>query len=217
MDLLEYQAKALFADHGIPILPSQKIDSVSDIRNLRIPYPVMLKSQVPTHGRGRAGGIRRATNTIDAIAAAQSIFRLPIRGHCPDVLLAESHYAVQRELYLAIILDHNARRPLLLGSAMGGTDADLSPEQVVPILVEDEFSPFYVRRLALGMGLRGALMRTVAAVAEKMYQLFIHRDLDLVEINPLAVGANGEVMALDGKVRINNNALGRHPMVCQSL
>ncbi len=217
MDLLEYQAKALFADHGIPVLPSQKIDSVSDIRNLRVPYPVMLKSQVRTHGRGRVGGIRRATNTIDAIAAAQSIFRLPIRGHCPDVLLAEAHYPVQRELYLAIILDHNARRPLLLGSATGGMDADLSPDQVVHILVEEEFSPFYVRQLALGMGLRGELMRTVAAIAEKMYQLFVQRDLDLVEINPLAVGADGEVMALDGKVRVNDNALARHPMMCQRL
>ena len=217
MDLLEYQAKTLFAENGIPILPSQPIASLSDIRNLRIPYPVMLKSQVRTRGRGRAGGVRLATNTIDAVAAAQSIFRLPIRGLYPEMLLAETHYKVQRELYLAVILDHNARRPLLLGAATGGMDADLSPEQVVHILVEEEFSPFYVRRLALGMGLSGPLMRSVASVAERMYQLFIQRDLDLVEINPLGVGADGTVMALDGKVRINDNALERHPMLLQSL
>ena len=185
MDLLEYQAKALFAENGIPILPSQQIASVSDIRHLKIPYPVMLKSQVRAQGRGRAGGVRMATNTVDAVAAAQSIFRLPIRGQCPKVLLAEAHYKVQRELYLAVILDHNARRPLLLGAASGGMDADLSPEQVAHVLVEEDFSPFYVRRLALSMGLRGALMRSVALVAERMYRLFVQRDLDLVEINPL--------------------------------
>ena len=217
MDLLEYQAKTLFAESGIPILPSQQIGSLSDLRKLKIPYPVMLKSQVRAPGRGRAGGIRVAANTIDAVAAAQSIFRLAIRGHYPEVLLAESHYEVQRELYLAVILDHNARRPLLLGAATGGMEADLSPDQVVHVLVEEEFSPFYVRRLALGMGLSGALMRSVAAVAERMYQLFIQRDLDLVEINPLGVGVDGSVMALDGKVRVNDSALERHPMLLQSL
>ncbi|MGD1937488.1 MAG: ATP-grasp domain-containing protein [Cyanophyceae cyanobacterium] len=217
MDLLEYQAKALFAENGIPILPSQQIASVSDIRHLKIPYPVMLKSQVRAQGRGRSGGVRMATNTVDAVAAAQSIFRLPIRGQCPKVLLAEAHYKVQRELYLAVILDHNARRPLLLGAASGGMDADLSPEQVAHVLVEEDFSPFYVRRLALSMGLRGALMRSVALVAERMYRLFVQRDLDLVEINPLGVGADGMVMALDGKVRVNDNALERHPMLLQML
>ncbi|MEM9771651.1 MAG: ATP-grasp domain-containing protein [Cyanobacteria bacterium P01_D01_bin.73] len=217
MDLLEYQAKILFAEHGIPTLPSQRISSLSDIRNLKIPFPVMLKSQVHSRSRGRAGGIRMAANTIDAVAAAQSIFRLPINGQCPDTLLVEAHYRAERELYLAVVLEHNARRPLLLGAAAGGMDADLSPDRVVHVLVEEDFSPFYVRRLALGMGLSGALMRSVASVAEKMYRLFVQRDLDLVEINPLGVGADGTLMALDAKVRVNDGALARHPMLSNIL
>lgn len=80
MDLLEYQAKEWFREMGIPVLPSQRIDSPSDLKRLRIPYPVALKSQVRTGGRGRAGGVRFVANTIDAIAAAQTIFHLPILG-----------------------------------------------------------------------------------------------------------------------------------------
>ena len=83
MDLLEYQAKELFREVGIPVLPSQRIDHPRDLKRLEIPYPVVLKSQVPTGGRGRAGGIRFVENTIDAIAAARAIFNLPILGQYP--------------------------------------------------------------------------------------------------------------------------------------
>ena len=88
MDLLEYQAKEWFRETGIPVLPSQRIDKIGDLKGLKIPYPVVIKSQVRTGGRGRAGGVRIVTNTIDAIAAAQTIFHLPILGEVPEVLLA---------------------------------------------------------------------------------------------------------------------------------
>ena len=90
MDLLEYQAKALFREMGIPILPSQRIDHCRDLKGLKIPYPVVLKSQVYTGGRGKAGGVKFVENTIDAVAVAQAIFNLPIMGQYPEVLLAEA-------------------------------------------------------------------------------------------------------------------------------
>jgi succinyl-CoA synthetase beta subunit len=209
--LLEYQAKSLFRQMAIPILPSQRIDNLADLKGLKIPYPVVLKSQVRAGGRGRAGGIKFVENTIDAVAAAQTIFNLPIEDEYPQVLLAEAKYNADQELYLAVLLDPVARRPVLLGSRQGGMDVEGSIEQMQQVAVDQEFSPFYARRLTLKMGLQGDLIQSVSTIVEKMYRLFVEKDLDLVEINPLGISPRGEVMALDGKVTANDDALGRHP------
>lgn len=211
MDLLEYQAKELFHEIGIPVLPSQRIDRPSDLKGLKIPYPVVLKSQVPIGGRGRAGGIKFVENTIDAIAAAQTIFHLPIMGAYPEVLLAEARYDAHQEFYLAVTLDYVLGRPILLGSSQGGVDVEAVIEKMQQVVVDQEFSPFYARCLAIKMGLQGELLLSVSAIIEKMFKLFVEKDLDLVEINPLGVSSKGEVMALDGKVTVNDAALGRHP------
>lgn len=213
MDLLEYQAKELFREMGIPVLPSQRIDRPKDLKGLTIPYPVVLKSQVYIGGRGRVGGVKFVENTIDAIAAAQTIFNLPIMGEYPKMLLAEAKYDADQEFYLAVTLNRSVRRPVLLGSQQGGIDVQAAIDQMQHIVVEQDFSPYYARRLAIKMGLQGKLIESVSAIVEKMYQLFIKHDLDLVEINPLGVSAAGEVMALDGKISANDDALGRHPQL----
>ena len=96
MDLLEYQAKELFREIGIPTLPSQTIKDPRQIKQLQIPYPVVLKSQVRAGGRGKAGGVRFVSNTIDAIAATRTIFQLSILGEYPEVVLAEAHYNTKK-------------------------------------------------------------------------------------------------------------------------
>ncbi|HEY9805558.1 MAG TPA: succinate--CoA ligase subunit beta, partial [Candidatus Obscuribacterales bacterium] len=166
-------------------------------------------------GRGKAGGIKFVENTIDAIAAAQNIFNLPIMGEYPEVLLAEAKYDANQEFYLAVAIDPSARRPVLLGSQQGGVRLESSLEKMQQVTVDQEFSPFYARRLALKMGLQGTLIQSISAVVEKMYQLFVQKDLDLVEINPLGISIKGEVMALDGKVTANDDALNRHPDLAQ--
>ena len=211
MDLLEYQAKELFREVGIPVLPSQRIDRPTDLKALRIPYPVVLKSQVSVGNRGKAGGIRFVENTIDAIAAARTIFNLPILGEYPKVLLAEAKYNTSQEFYLAIVIDRLACRPVLLGSTDGGMNINAILNQIQQVVVYDEFSSFYARRLALKMGLQGELMLAVSEIIEKMYILMRSQDLDLVEINPLGIDRNGAVMALDGKISVNQYAVGRHP------
>jgi succinyl-CoA synthetase beta subunit len=211
MDLLEYQAKELFRDVGIPVLPSQRIDRPGDLKALRIPYPVVLKSQVSVGNRGKAGGIRFVENTIDAIAAARTIFNLPILGEYPKVLLAEAKYNTSQEFYLAIVIDRLACRPVLLGSTDGGMNINAILDRIEQVVVYDEFSSFYARRLALKMGLKGELMLAVSEIIEKMYSLMRSQDLDLVEINPLGVDRDGAVMALDGKISVNHYAVGRHP------
>lgn len=211
MDLLEYQVKEWFSKIGIPVLPSQRLNHPTDLKRLKIPYPIVLKSQVYGGERAKAGGVRFAETTIDAIAAAQTIFNIPIWGELPDSLLAESLYNATQEYYLAVVLDTAVCRPVLLGSTEKGIDWESAGEKMQYVVVEQDFSPFYARRLALKMGLQGRLMESVSLVVEKMYQLFIQKDLDLVEINPLAVSASDEVMALNGKVSINERAIGRHP------
>lgn len=215
MDLLEYQAKELFRQMGIPVLPSQRIDHPSELKKLKIPYPIVLKSQVRGGGRGKAGGVKFVENTIDAVAAAQTIFHLPIMGEYPQVLLAEAKYASQQEFYLAVVLDRTIRKPVLLGSIRGGIDAEATIEHIQQVVVDSEFSPFYARRLTVKMGLKDKLIQSVSAIIEAMFKLFSEKDLDLVEINPLGINANGEVMALDGKVIVNDEALGRHPELAE--
>ncbi|WP_414527476.1 ATP-grasp domain-containing protein [Nodularia chucula] len=211
MDLLEYQVKEWFGKIGIPVLPSQRIDHPTDLKRLKIPYPIVLKSQVYAGERAKAGGVRFVQTTIDAIASAQTLFNLPIGRELPEVLLAESQYISAQEFYVAVVLDTAVCRPVLLGCTEADVDWEAAGEKMHHVVVEQEFSPFYARRLALKMGLQGKLMQSVSCVVEKMYHLFVQQDLDLVEINPLGVNAAGEVMALNGKVSINERAIGRHP------
>ncbi|EDZ94986.1 MAG: succinate--CoA ligase subunit beta [Limnospira sp. PMC 1291.21] len=211
MDLLEYQAKTLFRQMAIPVLPSQRIDFAHDLKGLTIPYPVVLKSQVRAGGRGKAGGIKFVENTIDAVAAAQCIFNLAIQDEYPQVLLAEAKYDADQEVYLAVILDPVTRRPLLLGSVQGGVNVEATMFHIQKVVVDQEFSPFYARRLTVKMGLQEHHVLSVSNILEKMYRLFVEKDLDLVEINPLGISSTGELMALDGKVVANNQALERHP------
>jgi succinyl-CoA synthetase beta subunit len=211
MDLLEYQAKQLFAEVGIPVLPSQSLFHASDLKNLHIPYPIVLKSQVLASERIKYGGVRFVENTIDAIAVAQSLFNLPIKGEYPQVILAEARYDLENELFLAIIIDYALKKPVLLGSACGGDNLEHLLKNLQQCVIEEEFSPFYARQLAIKMGLEGNCVTAVAQILEKMYHLMITYDLDLIEINPLGINHQGEVMALDGKIRINDYALNRHP------
>jgi succinyl-CoA synthetase beta subunit len=210
MDLLEYQAKELFRQVGIPVLPSQTIEDASELKRLKIPLPVVLKSQVRVGGRGKAGGIRFVENTIDAIAAARTIFNLPILGEYPKVLLAEARYNPQREFFLAIVLDYHLKRPVLLGSAEGGMNVEALLANLRQVVIEEDFSPFHARKLVIEMGLQGSLIEPIEQIVEKMYHLFITKDLDLIEINPLGVNAQGELMALDGKITVNYHAVNRH-------
>ncbi|MGK7937319.1 MAG: ATP-grasp domain-containing protein [Xenococcaceae cyanobacterium] len=210
MDLLEYQAKELFRQVGIPTLPFQTIYTPRELKRLKVPYPVVLKSQVRVGGRGKAGGIRFVANTIDAIAAARNIFNLSILGEYPEVVLAEARYNAQQEFFLAIVLDYQLKCPVLFGSSQGGMNVETLLDNLQQVVVDTEFSPFYARRLTVKMGLSGDLIQSVSTVIEKMYRLFQAKDLDLIEINPLGVSPQGELMALDGKITANDLALARH-------
>ena len=127
--------------------------------------------------------------------------------------MAEAHYNTEREFFLAIVLDYDLQCPILLGSAYGGMNVDSLLANLQQVVVEADFSLFYARRLAASMGLSGQLICSVSEVVAKMYRLFDEKDLNLIEINPLGVNKQGEVMALDGKITINDCALARQPIV----
>ncbi|MGD1920079.1 MAG: ATP-grasp domain-containing protein [Pleurocapsa sp.] len=164
MELLEYQAKELFRMVGIPILPSQTIKDSRKIKQLQIPYPVVLKSQVRAGGRGKVGGVKFVANTIDAIAAARTIFNLSILGEYPEVILAEAHYNAEREFFLAIVLDYELQCPVLLGSAYGGMNVNALLANLQQVVINTEFSLFHARRLAACMGLSGNLICSVSEI-----------------------------------------------------
>ncbi|MBD2579744.1 ATP-grasp domain-containing protein [Oscillatoria sp. FACHB-1406] len=211
MDLLEYQAKELFREVGIPVPPSQYINDPRQMRQLALSYPLVLKSQVRAVGRARAGGIHFVENTIDAIAAARAIFSLPIRGQFPRLLLAEARYPVQQELFLAVAIDYRLQRPVLLGAAAQDLKGKGASKRLKKVTIDGDFSPFYARRLALAMGLQKEAIAAVSGAIAKMYYLWESKDLDCVEINPLGLNEGGEIMALDGKITVNDEAIARHP------
>ncbi|PHV62751.1 ATP-grasp domain-containing protein [Cyanobacterium aponinum] len=217
MDLLEYQAKELFSQVGIPVLPSQSIADPSELKNLHIHYPIVLKSQVLVSGRAKFGGVRFVENTIDAIAVAQSLFNLSIEGEYPKVILAESRYDVENEIFLGIMFDYVLKKPVLMGSSQGGINVEILLDNLQTCVIEEEFLPFHARHLVMKMNLKKKAIAPVTAIIEKMYDLFIQNDLDIIEINPLGVKNNGEVMALDGKIRINDDSLNRHPNLLKYL
>lgn len=200
MDLLEYQAKQLFHQVGIPVLPSETIAEPRALKQLQIPYPVVLKSQVRAGGRGKAGGVKFVGNTIDAIAAARNIFNLSILGEYPEVILAEAKYDSKQELFLSILIDYEQQCPVIFGSCQGGMDLQSLKANLQQVAVETGFSSYLARTLAVKMGLKGDLLLGVSDIIEKMYRLFEENNLDFIEINPLATDAQGKLMALDGKI-----------------
>ena len=212
MKLFEYEAKELFKEAGISVpIGSQLIYYPEEIAFLKLNYPIVLKTQVLTGGRGHAGGIKFAQNIEEAITAAKALFDLPIKGEKPSTLLLDPKLPIKRELYLAITLDREKGCPILIGSSEGGMEIESSDSaQIVPVPA-GEYSQHYGRKLAYQMGLSGKDFTQVSAIVNKLYALYLKYDLELAEINPLAQLADQSIIALDGKITICDDAIGRQP------
>ncbi len=211
MKLFEYEAKALFKEAGINIpVGSQVIHYPEEIAFLKLNFPIVLKTQVLTGGRGKAGGIKFANNTTEAIEVAKQVFDLPIKGEKPPCLLLDPKVPIKKEYYLAITLDRELKCPILIGSSEGGMEIETSGSaKIVP--VRGEYSSQLGRKLAYEMGLSGKKLLTIASIIDKLYGIYEKYDLDLAEINPLAELEDGSIIALDGKVTINDDSIDRQP------
>jgi succinyl-CoA synthetase beta subunit len=223
MDLLEYQGKQLFSKHGVPVPDGRHATTVDDAVEAaeQLGYPVVIKAQVQIGGRGKAGGIKLATNRDEAGKHAQAILGMDIRGFTVHEVWVEKASEIDEEYYAAIVFDRAAKKPMAMLSRMGGMDveavAEQDPEAMRMVHVDPliGFQDFHGRRLAFEAGIAADVIRPVGAMLGKLYAVFVAEDATLVEVNPLLITKAREVVALDAKVTIDDNALYRHPDVAE--
>lgn len=221
MDLYEYQGKELLQRFGIPVSEGRLATSPGEAREAAIDLgggPVVVKAQVLTGGRGKAGGIKLAETPAEAEARAYEILGIDIRGHTVHKVWIERASEIANELYLSITFDRSARKPLFMFTTQGGVDieevAESSPDALVRLHVDplEGFHPWQARRLVYAAGVEDpGEQKQIAAIIGKLYQAFTECDAMLCEINPLIVTPAGEARALDAKFTVDDNALFRHP------
>jgi succinyl-CoA synthetase beta subunit len=219
MDLLEYQGKQLFAKHGVPVPEGRPAASVAEAVEAAedLGYPVVIKAQVLIGGRGKAGGIKLAKDRDEAERHAGAILGMDIRGFTVHELYVEKASDIAEEYYAAVVFDRGAKKPVAMLSRMGGMDveeiAGRDPKAMVQVHVDPliGFQDFHGRRLAFEAGIADDVIRPVGALLAKLYETFVAEDAMLVEVNPLLVTGEREVVALDSKITVDGNALYRHP------
>jgi succinyl-CoA synthetase beta subunit len=223
MDLLEYQGKQLFAKHGVPVpdgRPASTVPEAVDAAD-EVGYPVVVKAQVLIGGRGKAGGIKLAKDRAEVEQHAGAILGMDIRGFTVHELYIEKASDIAEEYYAAIVFDRGAKAPMAMLSRMGGMDveeiAETDPNAIVRIHIDPliGFQDFHGRRLAFEAGIAADVIRPVGALLSKLYDTFIREDAMLVEVNPLLVTGDRQVVALDAKVTVDGNSLFRHPDVAE--
>jgi succinyl-CoA synthetase beta subunit len=220
VDLYEYQGKELFRRFGIPVSEGRNAEDPHAARRAaeELGAPVVVKAQVLTGGRGKAGGIKLAASAEEAEARAADILGMDIRGHVVRKVWIEKASDIAREYYLSLTFDRSARKPLFMFTTQGGVDieevASESPAALVRLHVEPlgGMQPWHARRLVHdgGVGDPGE-QKQIASIAAKLYEAFVACEAMLCEINPLIVTPEGEVRALDSKFSVDDNALFRHP------
>jgi succinyl-CoA synthetase beta subunit len=227
MNLHEYQSKRIFAEFGVPV-PAGKVaasEAEAAAAARELPGPVwVVKAQVHAGGRGKAGGVKlcRSTDEVGRAAAAMLGSRLVTKQTGADGLpigqvYVESGSAIERELYLSLLLDREKSRVSFVASAAGGMDieevAAHEPERILRAAIDPAagLQGYQCRRLAFGLGLAGTQLAEFERIARALYRLYLERDLALIEINPLIVTKDGRLVALDAKINVDANSLFRQP------
>jgi succinyl-CoA synthetase beta subunit len=218
MKLLEYQAHELFTRYGIPAAVGTVIRNRKELKAAApdFKFPAVIKAQVQTGGRGKAGGVKIAETQEELISLGGSIFDLVIKKLPVRKLFITGKAKVRRELYLSITLDRKAKVPVLIFCAEGGIEineiADTHPDKIVKIFIDplqgirEHMASYIIEKSGLDKGLRKELV----SILTGLYALFVEYDCLLAEINPLIIDADGRLQALDGKLDIDDNALMRH-------
>ena len=224
MDLHEYQGKELFRQHGIPVSDGRLATDPTEARAAAeaLGLPVVVKAQVLTGGRGKAGGIKLAASAEEAEAHAREILGMDIRGHVVTKLWIERASDIAREYYLSLTFDRSAKKPLFMFTTQGGMDieevAATSPDALARLHVDplEGCHPWHARRLVHDGGVQDpSEQKQIAAIVLKLYDAFVSTEAMLCEINPLIVTPEGEVRALDSKFTVDDNALFRHPDIAE--
>jgi len=219
VDLFEYQGKQYFARYGIPVSPGRAVTTVDDAVAAaeELGYPVVVKAQVRVGGRGKAGGIKLASNADEARTHAGNILGMDIKGHTVEVLWIEKASDIAEEYYASFTLDRSKKQHLFMLSAQGGVEieavAESDPDAIVKLWIDpvDGFSAGEARDAAVAARLNPDAVDQTAALLVQLYECYTQGDLDLAEINPLILTTDGTVKALDAKVTLEGNASFRHP------
>jgi succinyl-CoA synthetase beta subunit len=224
VDLYEYQGKELFRRFGIPVSEGRLATTADEARAAaeELAAPVVVKAQVLTGGRGKAGGVKLAADPDEAEARAQDILGLDINGHVVRKLWIERASDIAKEYYLSVTFDRGEKKPLFMLTTQGGVDieqvAEESPEALARLHVDplEGYQPWQARRLIYAAGIADpSEQKQVLAIVGKLYRAFVECDAMLCEINPLIVTPDGEVRALDSKFTVDDNALYRHADVAE--
>jgi succinyl-CoA synthetase beta subunit len=224
VDLYEYQGKELFRRVGIPVSEGRLATTPGEARQAAevLGGPVVVKAQVLTGGRGKAGGIKLAANAHEAEERAKEILGLDIRGHVVRKLWVERASDIAKEYYLSLTFDRGAKRALYMFTTQGGVEieevAAENPDALVQLRVDplEGYHPWQARRLVHGAGVTDpSEQKQIAAIVGKLHEAFVGFDAMLCEINPLIVTPEGEVKALDSKFTVDDNALFRHPEIAE--
>ncbi len=219
MDLFEYQAKELFAKHNVPTTPGRVTTSADDARAIaeEIGKPVMVKAQVKTGGRGKAGGVKYAATPDDAYTHATNILGLDIKGHIVKKLLVSEASDIAEEYYVSFLLDRANRTYLAMCSVEGGMEieevAATKPDRLakVPVSAVKGVDREFARSIAEQGHLPAEVLDAAAVTILKLWEMFVAEDATLVEVNPLVRTPDDQILALDGKVTLDANADFRHP------
>jgi succinyl-CoA synthetase beta subunit len=224
VDLYEYQGKELFARFGIPVSDGRLATTPEEARAAAevLGGSVVVKAQVLTGGRGKAGGIKLAEDPADTEAKAREIIGLDIRGHVVRRLWVEKASEIAKEYYLSITFDRGAKQSLYMLTTEGGVEieqvAEEKPDALARLHVDplEGFQSYQARRLIYGARIEDPNeQKQILAIIEKLYRCFVESDAMLCEINPLVVTPEGEVRALDSKFTVDDSALFRHPDIAE--
>jgi succinyl-CoA synthetase beta subunit len=224
VDLYEYQGKQLFARFGIPVSTGRLATAPEEARAAaeEIGGPVVVKAQVLTGGRGKAGGVKLAKDPAEAEARARDILGLDINGHVVRKIWIEQAYDIAKEYYLSITFDRGTKQPLFMLTTEGGVEIEQvareNPDALARLHVDplEGFQPYQARRLIYGAAIEDpGEQKQILGIIEKLYKCFVESDAMLTEINPLIVTPDGEVRALDSKFTVDDSALFRHPDIAE--
>ena len=218
MKLHEYQSKRLFAKFGIPIPPGDIATTPAEARRVAADLGgrVVIKSQVLVGGRGKAGGIKLANDPAQAEVVAGQILGMDIKGLTVGTVLVDAAADIETEIYLGIVIDRAARRPVMMVSAEGGVEieevARSNPDAIIKAQIDPflGFREYQARDMAAGIRLDRMHWRSFHKIAAGLASCFVTNDASLAEINPLVITAQGELLAVDGKMLIDDNSLFRH-------
>jgi succinyl-CoA synthetase beta subunit len=217
--LYEYEAKKLFSQYGIPISTGEVVESKKQAKAFaeKLGKPVVLKAQILSGGRGKAGGVKFASSPQEAETKAEELFATKIKGFPVKKVLADEKLDIQQEFYLGITLDRVNYKIVVLACSEGGVEieevAKKNPDKIkkISVDVDQTFYPFMGNALAGWMGANGESMKIVSKIIVSLFRLFKGNDAKLVEINPLILTKSGDWVAADARMSIDDDALFRHP------